>query len=70
MNNWFWYENVEVKEFKTIEDFKQIGDQCKTASKIFFNINNILQNKFGRSNRQIQSLSHFRLTPAIFLHDA
>jgi len=23
MNNWFWYENVEVKEFKTIEDFPQ-----------------------------------------------
>jgi hypothetical protein len=23
MNNWFWYENMGIKEFKTIEDFPE-----------------------------------------------
>ncbi len=40
MNNWFWYENMEIKEFKTIDDFPQ---ECFG---FIYEITNIITGKF------------------------
>jgi len=40
MNNWFWYENIRIKEFKTIEDFPQ------DCFGFIYKITNNITNKF------------------------
>ena len=40
MNNWFWYENMGIKEFKTIEDFSE------NSFGFIYKITNIVTGKF------------------------
>lgn len=40
MNNWFWYENMGIKEFKTIEDFPE------NSFGFIYKITNVVTGKF------------------------
>ncbi len=40
MNNWFWYENMGIKEFKIIEDFPE------NSFGFIYKITNIVTGKF------------------------
>ena len=40
MNNWFWYENIGIKEFKTIEDFPE------NSFGFIYKITNVVTSKF------------------------
>jgi len=58
MNNWFWYENMGIKEFKSIEDFPE------NSFGFIYKITNIITGKFYIGKKSLYHNIKKKLTKA------
>ena len=58
MSNWFWYENMGIKEFKSIEDFPE------NSFGFVYKITNIITNKFYIGKKSLYHNVKKKLTKA------